>query len=216
MRSKERGVTLVDISIATVITVIIVGVAYPGFMVANNTISQSGQKTRLEGAADRIKKALVSQFRTGQLIKVEAKGVPPYIDLHPPRTGIALDEIADEGSVPWQTVTNRVQYRQTGTLRESVERVDFNRDGDRKDDFAMGVVELVTPEGTRPITQRGRVILTLPNFDGDLNGDGTEDPLFEIDNRRLMLRMYLVYRDEKGQFHQTSLIHSVYLRNVQE
>jgi len=216
MQSKERGVTLVDVTIAAMITLIIVGVAYPGFIVANDTISRSGQKTRLENAADRIKKSIITQMRTGQLVKLEAKGVPPYVDLHPPRTGIALDEIAAEGTVPWQAITHRVQYRQTGTLSESKERVDINRDGDRNDTFALGLIELVTPEGTRPITQRGRVVLSLPNFDGDMNGDGKEDPLFEIDKRRFTVRMHMVFRGEKGHVHQTSLIHSVYMRNVQE
>ena len=215
MRTKERGVTLVDVSIAVVITVIIVGVAYPGFIVANDTISRSGQKTRLENAADRIKKTLVTEIRTGQLVALAPAGAAPYVDIHPPRTGIALDQIADTGDVPWQTVTHRVQYRQTGTLSESAVRLDINHDGDRTDTFALGVIELVTPQGTRPITQRGRVILGTPNFEGDVDGDGLKDPLFEVQDRKFTMRMFLVFRDEKGHFHQTNLINTIYLRNIQ-
>jgi len=216
MRTNERGVTLVDVSIAAVIIVIIIGVAYPGFIIANDTISRGGQKTRLENASDRIRKAIVSEMRTGQLAGIAATGEAPYVDIDPPRTGIALDEIADEGTVPWQTVTHRLGFRQTGVLNESVVKVDINRDGDRADTFALGVIELTTPLGVRPITQRGRVILGMPNFDGDVSGDGVKDPLFQVANRRFTMRMFLVHRDEKGHYHQTNLIHSVYLRNIQK
>lgn len=216
MRQRERGVTLVDVCIAAVIVVIIVGVAYPGFKVANDTISRSGQKARLESAADRVKKAVVSQMRTGQLSTLSTAGVPPFVDIHPPRTGIDLTQITDDGDVPWQADTIKLAFRQTGKLEESKLKKDLNGDGDKYDDFALGVVEVVTPTGTRAITSAGRVILGLPSYEADVNGDGTPDPLFELKDRTFTMRMHLVFRDEKDHYHKASLVHSIYLRNVQE
>ena len=216
MKSRERGITLVDVSIAAVIVIIIVGVAYPGFMVANDTISRSGQKTRLENASDRIRKAIVNEIRTGQLAEISPPGVPPYVAIHPPRTGIPLEKIAEEGTVPWADVTHRLEFRQTGTIHEKEEKVDLNKDGDREDLCAVGVIDYVTPDFSRPITERGRVILGMPDFVGDVDGDGKEDPLFALKDRQFTIRMFMVFRDEKGHHHQTSLVHSIYLRNVQE
>lgn len=215
MRQRERGVTLVDVSIAVVIVVIIVGVAYPGFKVANDTISRSSQKARLESGADRIKKAVVQQMRTGQLAAISGPGVPPVIDIHPPRTGVDLTQINGDGDVPWKTETHKLGFRQTGTLRESKINIDINGDGDEYDDFALGVVELITPANTRPVTDVGRVILSLPSYEGDVDGDGKNDPLFEVKDRTFTMRMNLIFRDEKGHYHKASLTHSIYLRNVQ-
>lgn len=214
---NESGVTLVDVCIAAAMVVVICGVAYPGFIVANDTMATSGQQVRLEGSADRILKALVAEVRTGRVVATSANNVAPWIDIHPPRTGIALAEIDKEGTVPWdQAVTHRLAFRETGTLTESDANTDLNHDGDKDDEFALGIVELTTAQGTRPVTNRGRVILGLPNYREDLDGDGTEDPLFKIENRRFMVRMFLVRKNEKGHYHQTHLTHSVYLRNTQE
>ena len=218
MRMKhDSGFSLVDVCIAVAIVVMICGVAYPGFIVANDTMAVSGQKIRLEGAADRILKTLTREIRTGRLVAVAPAGQAPWIDVHPPETGIALDKIDEKGTVPWDAAeTHRLAFNETGRLKERDAKTDLNGDGDKNDEFALGVVELTAPQGTRRITQRGRVILGLPQYHEDLDGDGAPDPLFEVKDRRFTIRMFLVRRDQKGRYHRTNLTRSVYLRNTQE
>ena len=214
---NDSGFSLVDVCIAVAIVVIICGVAYPGFIVANDTMAVSGQKTRLEGAADRILSTLVKEIRTGRLVAVAPAGQAPWIDIHPPRTGIALDKIDEEGAVPWDAAeTRRLAFHETGRLKESDAKADLNGDGDRNDEFALGVVELTTPLGTRRITEWGRVILGLPQYREDLDGDGAPDPLFDVQGRRFTVRMFLVRKDEKGHYHRTNLARTIYMRNTQE
>ncbi|MEN8149455.1 MAG: hypothetical protein ABFS86_06505 [Planctomycetota bacterium] len=217
--SQERnsGVTLVDVCIAAAIVVVICGVAYPGFIVANDTMAVSGQKVRLEDAKDRILKALIQEVRTGRLVAMSPGGQAPWVDIHPPVTGIALDKIDDKGAIPWNPAeTHRLAFRETGRLKEQDAGEDLNGDGDEFDEFALGVIELTTPLGTRRITERGRVILGLPLYTEDLDGDGAPDPLFGLRNREFTVRLFLVRQDVKGRYHRANLAHSIYLRNAQE
>jgi Tfp pilus assembly protein PilW len=111
MRRNESGLTLVEVSIGVVLMLIILAVAYPGFILANGTMSMSARKARLQEAGEKVTKQLVDVLRLGQLQQIGPTGVAPFAIVHPPRTGIALDEITQAGAVPWRDETIRIQYR---------------------------------------------------------------------------------------------------------
>ena len=217
MASRETGLTLIEIAIGVVLMLIILSVAYPGFIVANDTISTTSQRARLQEAGEKVVTEIVDQIRLGQLTEIGSEGTPPYAVVHPPRTGIALDEITASGAVPWKDDTIRIQYRPTGKVAEEEVRTDLNGDGDTDDDFALGVVEVMTAKGTRPITRRGRVLLGLPGYEGDVDGDGESDPMFKVTGRQLDLELTIVFRDEEsGEFRKAALARTLYLRNRQD
>ncbi len=216
MRSTETGMTLVELSVGVTLMVVILALAYPGFNAASGTISVCAQKARLSDAGDKVSKRLIDLIRLGRLAEIGDTGNPPHAIVHPPRTGIALDEMTTAGVVPWKTDSVRIQYRQSGSVSEAEARVDLNGDGDRSDFFALGMVDVITADGARPITNRGRVLLGLPSFEGDVDGDGLADPLFKLTGRRLDLKMVMVFREESGQFRKSVSTRTIYLRNRQD
>ncbi len=216
MRSTETGMTLVELAIGVALMLILLGLAYPGFNLASGTISTCTQQARLQDAGEKVSGELIDLIRLGRLREIGSQGVPPYAIIHPPRTGIALSEIASTGAVPWRSDSVRIQYRKTGEVHEAGIHADLNGDGDRLDLFALGIVEIITPEGTRPITHRGRVLLALPSYEGDVDGDGRADPLFKVAGRRFDLKMVMNYGEEPGKLRMAVLTRTLYLRNRQD
>lgn len=216
MRTTEAGLTLIEAVIAVALMAIVLGLAYPGLTVTSGAISTYTQKARLEAAGEKISEKLVESFRLGQLDEIGPSNTAPYAIVHPPRSGIDLGQIAVDGVVPWQAESVRIQFRQTGTADEHKLRLDINGDGDQKDLFALGVLELVTPAGAKPITHRGRVMLGLPSYEGDVDGDGEDDPLFQVTGRRLDLKLVMVQREKSGEFRKAALAQAIYLRNRQD
>ena len=216
MRSTETGMTLAELAITVTLMLIVLGLAFPGFNLASGTISTCARKARLQDAGEKITEELIDLIRLGRLVEIGEMGVPPHATVHPPRTGIALGEITLTGAVPWSSSSVRIQYRRSGEANEAEIRADLNGDGDREDLFALGMLEIITPDGTRPITTRGRVLLGLPSYEGDVDGDGEPDPLFKLSGRRLDLKLAMVFREDSGEFRKAVSTRALYLRNRQD
>jgi hypothetical protein len=207
---------LVDVVIAVAILGIIAACAYPGFLVVNNTITTSGRRDLTERAGDQILKEVVGEIRAGLLSDVELPPNAPSVTTLRPRTDVTLDELTSESEVPWDGQARVLRFRQTGTIKESDEGEDINKDGDQSDSFATGLLELTAGGSTRPLLTRAEVILGLPNYDGDLDGDGNADPMFEVEDRRVTVRIFLVNRGDGNRVITTGTRTTVHLRNQQE
>jgi hypothetical protein len=68
----------------------------------------------------------------------------------------------------------------------------------------------------RPITRTGRVMLPLPGYSGDVDGDGVADPLFFRDDRTFVVKFRLLTRTENGRYVTADVESTVRLRNVQK
>jgi hypothetical protein len=221
MRRAERGLTLVDIMISTAILVVIVGVAYPGFKIANDTISTSGVRDRLERAGDRILKRIMSEVRGGFIVFSTNDNDHPRVVVRQPETGVDLSEIGSEGGVPWVAEDRVTRYREVETLDEADMKQDINGDGDQTDKFSLGVMECTDDTlqaGFRPIVDRALVVRPLPAMSGDLDGDGASDLMFKHNpvSRTFWACVYLLARDGNGRWIWAKVESSVRLRNVQE
>ncbi len=219
--NRESGLTLVDVVIATAIVLIIVGVAYPGFKTANDTIATSGRQDRMERQGDRALRLLTEEVRSGWITALTPSGQAPSVTIRSVRGAVNLADLAATGTVPWSTDERTIRFRQVETINEMSLEEDVNRDGDWNDTFALGVLESVETVGTEvvatPITgSASQVILALPSYAGDLNGDGIGDPLFEVDGRTLDIRLHQITRTEAGQILKTATRSKIHLRNPQE
>jgi len=219
--NRESGFTLVEVVIATAIVLIIVSVAYPGFKTATDTMATSGRRDRMERQGDRALRLVTQALRSGWIIDVAASGQAPALTIRSVRGEVNLDEFEAEGDVPWATGERTIRFRQVETLVELDLKADLNRDGDWSDTFALGCLESVeTVDGDEVVTpitgSAARVILALPNYAGDLDGDGVDDPLFDIDGRTLDISIRQVTRTEAGQLLQATIRGRIHLRNPQE
>ena len=216
MSTREGGVTLIDMMIAIAIVVVILGVAYPGFMIANDTIIESGRRDRLERAGDQLLKVLVEELRAGLVSGVAVAPAAPSVTITRPDRSVTLAKINNDGDVPWLLVKRTIRFRQTRTLKEADEGEDLNQDGDQTDTFALGVLEIDDGTEVRPLMNRAEVMLGLPDFTGDLNGDGVGDPLFTQVDRRVRIVLFLTDKDDHGHRMKSDVSTTIHLRNVQE
>jgi len=212
----QRGVTLLDVVIGAMLLAVVVGLAFPGFMVANDTISVSGARDRLERAADQMISEVVSRVRFSRVDAVTgAPLAPPGLTL---TRAIRVEDLSDldgEGAVPWEAESFGIQFRQTAVVKEADTNLDINRDGDKNDQFALGVLEIVEGGTAIPILQRARVMLGLPTYEDDLDGDGVPDALFTLDGQTFLIRLQVAGWDGKGRLITTVTTARVHLRNPQ-
>lgn len=69
--------------------------------------------------------------------------------------------------------TDRIRY-------ETVEGIDINGDGDQSDSFEEGFLRRVSSTGAPMGCPSLRVLLVNGDYSGDVDGDGTGDPLFSM------------------------------------
>lgn len=215
MNTSERGVTLLDTMIGAMVVAIVVGLAYPGFMAANDTIATSGTRDRVERSADQILARLTSEFRGGQIVAESAAGEAPEITFARVSPDATLDDLDEGGEIPWAAETRILRFRETETISEALIEEDVNRDGDQTDNFVAGLLEIEEDGVARPITETGRVILSHTTYNGDLDGDGTGDPLFTRVDRQVQIEIHLLTRTTQGRLVTTAVRGAIRLRNAQ-
>ncbi len=218
---RESGLTLIDVTIATAIVIAIVGMAYPGFKTANDTMATNGRQDRMERQGDRALRMLTREVRSGWITGTTAPGQAPSLTLRHVQGDVQLSDLAVEDAVPWAAAERTVRFRQLEEITEADEGTDINRDGDLSDRFSIGVLETVElvdgKDVVKPITgASSRVILALPSFAGDLDGDGVGDPLFNVNGRILEISIRLITHTEGGQLLQAVTHSRIRLRNTQE
>lgn len=214
MRTREAGVTLIDTVIGVALVVVILAVAYPGLRIANDTMATGGARDRLERAGDKMLKTLSHELRAGLVSAFQDS--PPSITVYRPDRGVSLSDMTGEGKTPWAANPRILRFRQMTTITETAEREDINGDGDRNDTYALGVLEIEENGEARPILERSRVILGMPNHVGDVDGDGEADPLFLKAGRSVRVVVHLITRDNNNRILRTAVRTTLHLRNLQE
>ena len=215
-RIGQLGLSLVDAVIAVSIVVIAIGVAYPGLKIANDTMKTSGRKDRIERAGDMMLKRIVGSRRGGRIVAMSEAPAPPEMTLGRVGQNVNLEEFEAKEEVPWENSTFTIRFRQIEVIKESEAGTDINGDGDRSDEFAAGLLEIDDGETARPITQSAQVLLGLPGYAKDVDGDGKSDPLFSRHGRTVTIDIHLVSRAQDGYLLKTSVRGTVRLRNAQE
>lgn len=213
---RDRGLTLLELALTAVIFAAVLAVAYPAFHSANDTIATSNRRDVMERHGDRLLGEVRDFLREGRITSTPAANAPPEIRLVRVPSGLSLDEISEVGSIPWDSTEEAIRFRTKREIRESEIGEDLNGDGDRADRFAIGVLETEDSRGVRPITETGEVMLGLPSYAGDLDGDGVADPLFEVDERSVEIRIRLLARTAAGHYLKTELRGTLRLRNRQD
>jgi hypothetical protein len=216
MGAGAKGTTLVDVVIAASLLLVVFGLAIPGMKLAEDTISTGGSRDLLERAGDRILAEVVSILRSGRIVSIAPPSEPPELTVCRVRSDIDLGELTVDTPDVYESEPVVISFRVARTLDESEVRTDLNRDGDLGDTFALGTIEVSTAEGMRTLVSRPIVLLALPSYDADLDGDGHEDPLFAFDGATASVNLHLVQLQAGGRLLATSLRGSVKPRNRQE
>lgn len=217
LNPRERGAMLIDVLIGVTIVVAVVAVAYPGFKVANDTITTSTQRDMIERSADRTLNRLVDAVRSGRIVTITGPGTAPQITLQTLEAGLDITQLSSGNPPPlWQATNRTIRFVQQATISESTAGIDINRDGDQTDEFALGSIELVNGDRVERLSGNARIMLGLPSYVGDVNGDGVADPLVEQVGRELRIKLTIVNQADQGRFQATTLTSQLHLRNPQD
>ena len=211
---SEAGIGLLDLAIGVGLLLIVLGLVYPGFKVARDTMSTSRQRDLMECSGDKLLGEVTQILRSGQIVSMAEAPSPPSVTVRQPRSSVDIETL--DGEVPWEAESREIRFQQASVLDEAQEQIDLNRDGDQVDSFALGYLEQVIGAVARPISRGATVALALPGYAGDLDGDGEGDPLFRRDGSIVVVSVHLVSRGDGGRLLHTRVGRTVHLRNAQE
>lgn len=85
-------------------------------------------------------------------------------------------------------------FSQTGTYAETTRNLDLNRDGDATDTYRVGRLIKRYPACSLA-AQRDFILTSDIVLLGDFDGDGTEDPLFELNGSRITIDLHVCRTD---------------------
>lgn len=216
MERGSKGLTLIELALSIAVFAAIVAVAYPAFIGANNTVSTGTSRDQMERKGDRLLEEVNGFLRSGRVVSVAAAPKPPAVTVVRVDRTVAIEDLPGDGDTPWAAEKETLRFRPVRTLSERDLDEDLNGDGDRKDEFSLGRLEIEDAGRVRSLSDTGLVMLGLPDYQGDLDGDGAPDPLFTFTERSVDVRLRLATRDGQGHFLTTTLGSTLRLRNQQE
>jgi prepilin-type N-terminal cleavage/methylation domain-containing protein len=180
----KRGYSLLEVLISTVVLSAILLATLAALDAGSTTISRGEAAASVQSSALACLKQLSKELPSAKVSAIGTQGDQitfqlPYnqddgIGDFDPAADISWGTESDEfaGSLTFSFVTDR-------TLDEATDGIDYNRDGDRGDQFDLGHLQRTDNTTTKSdVISPTCFILVAGAHDGDVNGDGTPDPIF--------------------------------------
>ncbi len=125
--------------------------------------------------------------------------------------GWTIDGVPALGASAWLT------WVQDSTITEASIDLDVNKDGDKADSFDLGHIEEQLPDGKKLQLTGSSVLQKSGNPGGDIDEDGTLDPLFDVydagHSRLAHLKVFGLFRLPDGKWQTLRYDSSVRLQN---
>lgn len=196
-RAAQRGQTLVETAITLLLATLIIGASLRAAFSpeTGSEIVRSNLRLRGEVVSERIVKEL--EFAALDLPTNNGTTLAWQTAVDPDGDGSLLG--ADGlpqwggrvGGVATAGVRTTVRWVMERTVDEAALGSDINADGDQLDAFDLGRIERVEPDGTTAPLLGAWVVQRNGAWGGDLDGDGTADPLFTVDDTGALRRVRL-------------------------
>lgn len=213
----KNGFTLIEVLIAAAILSLMLAGVMTVLLVGQDSFNQGTITVYLESEATRI-----LDWLTMDLPECRIESSPTDGNNHtsmtiqiPVEVGGAYWDAA--GNIYWGASGNQgwtitYQFSSLETLDETVTQKDYNRDGDILDKFERGKMMKIIKDAT-DVTQEsidmGRNILVVfGDWDGDVDSDGVNDPIFLrlnsfnnediVNGNRIRINLWLIKEGSKG------------------
>lgn len=191
----EAGTTLLEIIIAAAILSIVVGITLSVMITGQKVYSHEIIQGDCEERSRRFLELLADDLAGADGGSLSIANSHTRIDFKVPvdydNDG---DVLAGDGrTIEYGAIDNdgmkrlnywyRYEFIQEATLNESVDKIDYNMDGQLTKTFASGRIERSVLDtgknvvGKATVVARSVLLVSAP-LDGDVNGDGKTDPLF--------------------------------------
>ena len=179
---RENGHTLLEVVIASAIFVTILALVLTVLLSGQSSFTQGTTVASLQSDVTRMMDLLTDDLMHCRIVTPPSSGNNHItITIQEPLSW------TDSGVISWGADNNQgwtytYQFVSSTTYNEAVDNKDYNSDGDKLDIFYVGQIQLVI-KNAGGITQKtsyigDNVLLSGPNMDADLDGDGISDPLF--------------------------------------
>jgi type II secretory pathway pseudopilin PulG len=206
-RRRQSGFTVMELVATVVIATVVLGGALVLVGASTNTMRDSQESLgTLRSAVD----ALVQVRRDlnrAKMVKIADDGTSIQYSL-PVSAGESGAFLDGEGNLIWGVEdidgvtlggTVKLAFVQDRTLSEAdASQGDLNGDGDRADTFVLGHLTRTSSNGHRLAMPRVDVLLPSANKGGDVDGNGTNDPLFSVHPTRNEITVRLARFNDRG------------------
>lgn len=186
--ASENGFSLVEVVIASALLGAVVLTAMT--VVSTSTGVYSTGLAVASGAeeANRLLERLARDLQSARMVSLSADGASLVVQT--PVDEDADGDITDASkSIEWGSQNNlgwstTWRFEQTGTLQESMDRMDYNADGDVADTLAAGRLRVELKDAAGKVMNGtalsgSHLLSTLGPLGGDADSDGAPDPLFQ-------------------------------------
>ncbi|HLG42330.1 MAG TPA: prepilin-type N-terminal cleavage/methylation domain-containing protein [Planctomycetota bacterium] len=194
-RRPSSGFTLIEVSLAMALLLIVVLLAYRLLFTVQDSTDRTSINAYLHNQGRIVSEALIREIHESRIVSVASQNDSMVIQVPVDYDGDG-DVLDGAGLVeygfrdPANAQAPRLSWTATystvvdETHSEAALRIDINKDGDKTDTFVSCRLERVVRDGGG--VERDRLILARDIYlidsprDADLNGDGTADPLFKL------------------------------------
>jgi len=205
--TDKSAFTLIEVTLAAAIAIIIIGAVFGSLHSSQIAYNQGMTETRLQEAANRVMSQIVRMIKESRVVSVGGDGME--ITLQVPVDHDADGDVIDgswnvEYGTKWGGAdhldgTCKIIFEVMGNSSESALDSDLNQDGDQADNFTSGRVHIRCYNDTGVLKEE-RTISGNLIFVGDVDGDGSLEPIFErVDHRgfvdpdgKCILAMFMV------------------------
>ena len=226
--NRRRGLSLLEVAVSATLLTTILMATLAVMHTGNSAVAQGEVKAAVQESGRLTLERALQPLAECRILALglASDSVTYQVPVYTGQEGIDFDPDYD---ITWGSESEpdggsvMVGFESLGTIDEAAEGVDYNRDGDLLDRFHQGhlartdlVSGQVTPLG------RSNLILCADDHAGDVNGDGTPDPLFHRVEGSLggrsdvVITVWTVKTDRNRQPYLLRLKNKVTLRNPQE
>ncbi len=224
-RPQNAGYTMIELAIVGAIFSLVLFVLAGMFTTGDATASYLATTAVHQGRGRSMIESMGREIQGSRLIDLALPPDLPSLEFQTPVDwDLDGDRLDDNNLIEWgcdeevgPVLGSSITYafEPYGQLAELVDGVDYNGDGDRADLFRIGRIIRTTTGGRRISFGDLDVLLNRLEPDGDIDGDGEDDPLFVLDNGSLMIRAFALNQNVDGQPRIETFTSQVNLRNPQ-
>jgi prepilin-type N-terminal cleavage/methylation domain-containing protein len=227
-RATQAGVTLLEMMVAIGILSMVLLMAFAALKGTTDVSSMEYTRNDLDRTGAKALETMAAELKHASVLGTAADGsvlvfqVPADLD----GSGTVLDKngdcefgITDDGKISTGSINFQfVQNKGTivgDVLNEKNLRRDLNNDGDQNDVFDRGrIMRATTRIGSSPRTVSGFwIVQPNSNWGGDIDGDGSPDPIFSVSGKRVSINLWMIATDQSGMQHLVHCQTSVQCRN---
>ncbi len=198
----RNGVTLIEMMIVvTIFSVVVLG-TFQVLTSVNDNLAVDIPLGDLENKGRRLVEQMERMIRPSSATQITVSSTNSWINFKVPVDHDADGDVLDDSfAIEWgafeegvPTLSNWTYYyfNVTGTYFEGTSgNIDLNRDGDKTDQFYMGDIIFWTQGGWTRRFGNGMVCVDYLTVNGDVNGDGTPDPIFTLDGNSVTVNLWM-------------------------